>query len=268
MKCYTRRQEVSSMPKVTINSEDLYYEDIGSGTPILFIHPPGMGRVVFEEQKSLSEHYRLIIPDLIGQGDSSYNGGSEISIKRFSDDLFQLLDHLTIKSVIILGYSSGGTIAQHMCIHEPSKVIALIMCGAFPIVDNFFLVNEHKLGIYTAKRNKKLLTNVLAVSHTNDKRLREKLIEHMSKSNGDVWSHYYLHSLNFNCKDSISSFTKPTLILYGSLADPINTYSKFYETHLQHVTIEVIKRSSHRLPTKRSKQVNNHIHQFMQQLQR
>ncbi|MBM6619484.1 alpha/beta fold hydrolase [Bacillus suaedaesalsae] len=254
------------MPTLTINSEQIYYEDIGTGTPILMIHPPGMGRIVFEEQKSLSEHHRLIIPDLIGQGDSSYKGGSEITIKRFSEDLVQLLNHLEITNAAIFGYSSGGTVAQQMCIDHPSMVKALIMCGGFPVVDNFFLVNEHKLGIYTAKNNKRMLSQVLAISHTKNKSLRQKLKEHMYKSNGDVWSKYYLQSLNFNCKRQISSFTKPTLLIYGSLADPINTYSKFYKSTLQQVKIEIIKRSSHRLPTRRSKQVNDLVHNFVQQL--
>lgn len=254
------------MPTFTINSENIFYEDIGTGTPIIMIHPPGMGRMVFEEQKSLSGQFRIIIPDLVGQGDSTYHGGSAISIKRFSEDLIKLLDHLNLDEVVIFGYSSGGTIAQQICIDYPTRVNALIMSGGFPVVDNFFLINEHKLGIYTAKNNKRFLSKVLALSHTKNKEFRQKLKEHMYKSNGEVWSKYYLESLNYNCKDSISGLKIPTLLIYGSLADPINTYSKFYEQNLPNVKIEFIKFSSHRLPTKRSKQVNKLIIDFLIQL--
>ncbi|WP_078548560.1 alpha/beta fold hydrolase [Litchfieldia alkalitelluris] len=92
------------MHKALINNESIAYEDHGSGTPLLLIHPPGMGQKVFYEQSSLANHFRLIIPDLAGQGDSSYNGNSEISIRRFSMDLIALLDYLNIKSAVIFGF--------------------------------------------------------------------------------------------------------------------------------------------------------------------
>jgi len=255
------------MYEATINNERIVYEDIGSGIPILFIHPPGMGRKVFYEQIPLSKHFRLIIPDLVGQGDSTYNGYSEITIKRFSEDLTTLLDLLNIKSAVIFGYSAGGTIAQYLCTHFPSRVKALILSGGYPVVDNFILKNEHKLGIYTVKKNKKFLSRVLAYSHTKDKRYRETLTEHMFKSHTKVWAKFYQESLLFNCKEALKSMNKPTLLMYGNKSDAMNTYIKYYKKELLNKELFIIKGASHQLPTKQPNYINQIIIGYLMNLE-
>jgi pimeloyl-ACP methyl ester carboxylesterase len=251
------------MKRATINQEDIAFEDIGSGTPILFIHPPGMGRKVFYEQKTLSAHFRIILPDLVGQGDSTFTTYSEISIKRYSKDIIGLMDHLEIDSAVIFGYSSGGCMAQDLTIHYPNRVKALIMSGGYPVVDHFILKNQHRIGIMTAKRNKELLSKALAFAHTKDRSYRKILKEHMYKANKEVWTKSYIDSLHFNCKDKIKDIYTPTLLLYGGLADPAYPYIKFYEEHLVNKEIHVISGATHQLPTKESKKINPIIKNFV-----
>ncbi|MDF0729028.1 alpha/beta hydrolase [Cytobacillus sp. S13-E01] len=247
------------MHTVEINNEQMAYEDIGTGTPILFIHPPGMGRKVFYEQKPLSKHFRLLIPDLVGNGDSSYYGESGITIRRFAEDIITLLDRLQLSSVVLFGYSAGGTIAQFLSIHHPSRVKALILSGGYPVVDNFALKNEHRLGIVAVEKNKRLLAKVLAFSHTKDKSYRKTLREHMYKSDTSVWSKFYLESYQFNCKEEIIGLKIPVLLLYGSKSDAMNTYIKFYKKHLTNQQLYVIKGESHQLPTRQPNHVNQII---------
>ena len=247
------------MHTVEINNEQIAFEDIGNGTPILCIHPPGMGRKVFYEQKPLSKHFRLLFPDLVGNGDSSYNGDSEISIKRFAEDIIALMDLLQLSSAVIFGYSAGGAIAQHLCIHYPSRVKALILSGGYPVVDNFTLKNEHRLGIFAVEKHKKFLANVLAFSHTKDKNYRTTLREHMYKSDTSVWSRFYLESYQFNCKEEIKGLKIPVLLMYGSRSDAMNTYIKFYKKYLSNQQVYVIKGESHQLPTRQPSHVNQII---------
>jgi pimeloyl-ACP methyl ester carboxylesterase len=255
------------MPTVEIEfNEKIYYEDIGKGIPILCIHPPGMGRKVFYEQKALSSQFRLILPDLAGHGDSTYNEESIISIKRYSRNIIELLDHLHIKKAIIFGYSAGGTIAQQVCIDDPSRVQVLIMSGGYPIVDNFTFINQHKLGILAVKKNKIFLSKLLAFSHTKDKNYRKVLTEHMYKSNPDVWSTFYFESLQFNCKEQIKGLNLPTLLMYGSKADQINTYIKFYKENLPDHHIHIIKGESHQLPTRRPQELNQVTSGYLENL--
>jgi pimeloyl-ACP methyl ester carboxylesterase len=251
------------MPETIINHENIVYEDLGSGVPIIFIHPPGMGRKVFYKQKPLSQHFRLIIPDLVGQGDSSYNHKSEISIKRFAEDIIGLMDELSLPSSVVFGYSAGGTIAQYLCIQYPSRVKALILSGGYPIVDNFTLKNEHRLGMLAVEKSKKFLSSILAFSHTKDKTYRGILKKHMYKSNTVVWSKFYSESLHFNCKEAIKGMTLPVLLMNGSKSDSINTYIKFYKRNLPNQQTHVIKGETHQLPTKQPHQVNSIITNFL-----
>jgi pimeloyl-ACP methyl ester carboxylesterase len=252
------------MPTVIIdNDEKIYYEDIGSGTPFLFLHPPGMGRKVFYEQKALAKHFRLILPDLVGHGDSTYNGQTEISIHQYSRDIVNLLEQLDIQKAIIFGYSAGGSIAQQVCIESPSRVQALIMSGGYPAVDNFVFKNQHKLGIFTVKKHKRFLSDVLAFSHTRDKRFRKILAEHMYKSHADVWRKFYFESLRFNCKEQIKGLKVPTLLMYGSKADQINTHIKFYKKNLPIHEIHIIKGENHQLPTRVPDTVNKIVTAYL-----
>ena len=61
------------MPLISIDSrKHLFYEEYGQGIPIIFIHPPGMGRKVFYYQRLLSKHFRVIFLALRGQWDSDH----------------------------------------------------------------------------------------------------------------------------------------------------------------------------------------------------
>jgi pimeloyl-ACP methyl ester carboxylesterase len=251
------------MQVANINNERIAYEDVGNGEPLIFIHPPGMGRKVFEKQKSLSKQFRLIFPDLVGQGDSTYNGSSTISVKRFAEDIVQLMDFLEIEKAVIFGYSAGGIISQFIAIHYPERIKALIISGAYPIVDNMKLKTQHQLGIHAIRKSKQFLSTVLAISHTKDKEFRKNLKQHMMKSNSKVWEDYYSESLYFNCKNQVKNINVPVLLLYGSKADHINTYNRFYKKNLSSEQIHIVKGESHQIPTRRSEEVNQVASKFL-----
>jgi pimeloyl-ACP methyl ester carboxylesterase len=247
------------MKSIVVNDERICYEDIGEGIPIVFIHPPGMGRKVFYEQKALSKHFRIILPDLPGHGDSSYNVEREVSVERFGEDIIEFMNCLNITAAVIFGYSSGGAIAQYLTIHHPSRVHTLILSGGYPLVDHWMIKNEHRLGVFIATNGKKLLANVLAISHTKDRPYRKVLVEHMYKANHQVWAKYYYDVMLFNCKNDLEKITAPVLLMYGSKADPFNTYIKTYKKELADVEIFVINGESHQLPTRQPSYVNQII---------
>lgn len=87
------------MPIVsTVNKKQLYYEEYGQGIPVIFIHPPGMGRKVFYYQRLLANHFRVIFPDLSGHGDSDH-ADQQISISYYANEIVQFMDRLHIDQV-------------------------------------------------------------------------------------------------------------------------------------------------------------------------
>lgn len=74
----------------------------------------------------LSTFYKTLCFDLMGHGKSTRMDGV-YSIKRFSDDLHQILSYFDITTPVLIGWSLGGMIAQQYCIDYPSGVSSLVL---------------------------------------------------------------------------------------------------------------------------------------------
>ncbi|KKI90205.1 hypothetical protein WQ54_19645 [Bacillus sp. SA1-12] len=252
------------MTTITLeNNKKITYDDLGEGTPIIFIHPPGMGRHVFYYQRKLSEKMRVIIPDLTGHGDSSSADVNDISIQYYSKEILALLDELKIKSAVFCGYSAGGGIAQLISSHSQERVEGLILIGGYPAVLNPSLKAEHKLGMYMVKQHRNLLTKIIANSHTKNKNLKELLISHMNKAQQDVWYKFYQEVLNMNLTNDIVGIRVPLLWMDGTRSDAINLYQKFYRNRSVNDRIVLFKHVNHQIPTKKWKSVNEEIVQYI-----
>src|SRR5215212_2197971 len=103
------------MKTAQISTGELSYVDRGAGRPVLLVHGFPLDHTMWNAQiEALSEHARVIAPDLRGFGQSPLgpvepNGG--ISMERYADDLVELLDVLQInadKPIVFVGLSMGG----------------------------------------------------------------------------------------------------------------------------------------------------------------
>jgi non-heme chloroperoxidase len=102
------------MPYVTVGKEnlskiDLYYEDHGSGQPVVLIHGYPLSGASWEKQVPvlLNAGHRVITYDRRGFGKSSqptigYNYDT------FAEDLHKLITHLELRDFSLVGFSMGG----------------------------------------------------------------------------------------------------------------------------------------------------------------
>jgi pimeloyl-ACP methyl ester carboxylesterase len=247
------------MPICHMKDLQLFYEDHGSGTPIIFIHPPGMGRKVFFYQLLLANHFRIIVPDLSGHGDSSRSKG-KVTIAGFSEEIKGLMDVLNIEKAVICGYSSGGIIAQEFSLNNPERVIGVILAGGFPKLHSPLLKYEHLIGMYLVKRYPRLLINGIALAHTEFTPLKKALVTHMLKADRKVWFEFYEQSLHFDCQKQLENWNKPLMLVYGS-KDLFNQHIREYEKRLD-VQIAVIKKAAHQVPMKNWQTFNQLITGF------
>lgn len=107
-----------------------YYQEFGpeNGTPVVFIHGFPFSSEMWKPQvEALQQTYRVIVYDVRGHGKSG-TGDGQYSIEYFVDDLFALLDHLTILKVALVGLSMGGYIALRAMEREPGRFRALVLC--------------------------------------------------------------------------------------------------------------------------------------------
>ncbi|WP_349409937.1 alpha/beta hydrolase [Pseudalkalibacillus sp. SCS-8] len=86
----------------------LYYEDVGEGAPVIFIHGVWMSSKFFKEQKDyFSNDHRAILLDLRGHGESSkcHHGHTVASYAR---DVHTFIEKLELKDVVLVGWSMGA----------------------------------------------------------------------------------------------------------------------------------------------------------------
>jgi pimeloyl-ACP methyl ester carboxylesterase len=120
------------MPAIDLNGFRLYYEDRGTGEPLLLLHG-GMGigsdwQYVFPHDP---EGYRVIEPDLRGHGRST-NPARTFTFRQCAADMLALLDHLSIERVKAIGMSMGAKTLLHMATAQPARIDAMVLVSATP----------------------------------------------------------------------------------------------------------------------------------------
>ncbi len=119
------------MPALSLNSVQIFYQDMGSGYPLLMLHGLGSsGDDWWFQLPAFTPHFRLIRPNLRGHKQSSPIR-EPVSVYELAADVAQLLDALHIERAHILGLSLGGLVAQMLAIHFPQKVNKLVLVNTF-----------------------------------------------------------------------------------------------------------------------------------------
>jgi pimeloyl-ACP methyl ester carboxylesterase len=123
------------MPTATIRDVELYYEEHGSGDPLLCI----MGFATDSngwllQVPEFAQRHRTIVFDNRGVGRSSKPTGA-YTIHEMADDAAGLLDHLDVDRAHVLGLSMGGMIAQELVLRHPHRVRGLVLAATFPEPD-------------------------------------------------------------------------------------------------------------------------------------
>ncbi len=127
------------MPYVNVGEEnsgsiDLYYEDHGSGDPVVLIHGwPLSGRSWEKQGSALVEAgNRVITYDRRGFGESSQPFGG-YDYDTFAADLNALLTHLDLRDATLVGFSmGGGEVARYIARYGTDRVAKAVLAAAVP----------------------------------------------------------------------------------------------------------------------------------------
>lgn len=118
------------MPRIQVNGVNLYYEFHGpEDAPVLVLNNGIIMNAATSwayQTKALSAHYRLLLYDCRGQGQSDHPD-SPYSMELHAEDLSTLLGALGIEQAHIAGISYGGELAQAFVLKYPEKVSSLIL---------------------------------------------------------------------------------------------------------------------------------------------
>ena len=125
------------MPNIPTRDIVTYYEDTGSGEPLLMIMGLGGDLQAWALQvPALAKHFRVITYDNRGAGRTGAPD-KPYSIAQMAEDANTLLDELGITKAHVLGFSKGGYVAQELALAHPEKVEKLILLATAPFIDGY-----------------------------------------------------------------------------------------------------------------------------------
>src|SRR5438093_6636812 len=132
----TRR---TSMPHIAVGKENsgdiqLYYEDHGSGDPVVLIHGYPLSGASWEKQLPvlLEAGHRIITYDRRGFGRSS-QPTTGYNYDTFAEDLHKLVAHLKLRDFALVGFSmGGGEVARYIGKYGSKGVSKAVVIGGIP----------------------------------------------------------------------------------------------------------------------------------------
>src|ERR1700691_6049389 len=127
------------MPYFTVGKEnsaniDLYYDDHGSGKPVVLIHGYPLSSASWEKQAAvlLAAGHRVITYDRRGFGKSS-RPSTGYNCDTFAEDLHKLVTHLELRDFSLAGFSmGGGEVARYIGKYGSSGVSKAVFISSVP----------------------------------------------------------------------------------------------------------------------------------------
>jgi pimeloyl-ACP methyl ester carboxylesterase len=122
------------MPKINRGGVDIYYEVHGSGPPLLLTHGYSSTSGMWQGQiEALSEHYKLVLWDMRGHGQSDYPSDPAAYSEALTvADMAALLDEVGAAKAIVGGLSLGGYMSLAFYRSHPDRVRALLIIDTGP----------------------------------------------------------------------------------------------------------------------------------------
>ena len=128
----TAQEAVSSNGKfATINGLKIYYEESGTGAPVILLHHFFSTTSQWSTYApELAKKYRVIAVDLPGHGRSDYMDTTKAFLhKKATEYIIGLIDFLKLDSIYLIGASSGGPITLYLATLRPDLVKRAVVIG-------------------------------------------------------------------------------------------------------------------------------------------
>lgn len=203
----------------------LYYEELGSGEPLLLISGQGADHTSWDGVRDdFAANCRVIVSDHRGTGQSDKPETPPYTTRGFADDAVAILDDLNMTRAHAYGVSMGGRIGQWLGIAYPHRIGALVLGCTTP-------GNAHGV-----RRLPEVDAALASPTATPDERFAALIhilyspawVEEHPDFVATLWERmaqpipvyaerlHYLASEGHDAWDQLPSIAAPTLVIHGS----------------------------------------------------
>lgn len=204
----------------SINGLKLYYETLGAGAPLVLLHGGVMPNCFGANTETLARGRRVIAVHLQGHGHTQ-DIDRPLRFESMADDIAQLVEHLELGEVDVLGYSMGGGVALQVAIRHPAAVRRLVVVSQpmrhaawFPEVLSAF----EQMPVHAPQIAQNIQRSPIATMYpeVNWERLLRKI--------GD------LESRDFDWKNAVAAIQARTMLVFADAdALQIQHIAEFYQ---------------------------------------
>ncbi len=265
------------MPLAPVNGIELYYEEHGSGFPLVFSHEfAGDYRSWNQQVNFFARRYRVITYNARGYPPSDVPTSIDDYTQAQSvDDLKGLLDHLSIDLAHIAGLSMGGNVALNFGLTYPDMARSLVVAGtgAGSTDTEAFRVNVNSradamraggMDAMDDYSNSNTRAQLLRKDPLGFEEFRQGLMEHSPIGSALTFAGVQgRRPTIFALEDRMKALRVPTLIMTGDEDEPCIETSVFMKRCIPKSGLAVIPQSGHAINLEEPDLFNRLVFDFL-----
>ncbi len=269
------------MPYATANDKTrLYFEETGSGTPILFLHEFAADYTNWEPQmRYFSRGHRCIAYSARGYTPSDVPpSADDYSYKHFYTDALAVLDHLNIARAHFVGLSMGSYSSLQVALNAPERMLSMTLAGVGSGSSLENLDTFRNACVETAEQFEKIgSVEVAKVTREAPGRIPflvkdprghadfyAALARHDSKGSANTMRGFQAGRPSiYTMADAITTATTPALIICGDEDVACVVPSLFLKKHLPAAGLSFFPKSGHVLNLEEPALFNEMVERFL-----
>ena len=265
---------------VTRDNVRLYFEEAGSGTPIIFLHEFAADHTNWEPQmRYFSRGHRCIAYSARGYAPSEVPTLAEVySFRHFYNDALAVLDHLEIEKAHFVGLSMGSYSSLQVSLHAPKHMLSMTLAGVGSgsslenldawrkqcrdNADQFEAIGSAEVAKVTREAPSRI--PFLVKDPRGHADFYAALARHDSKGSANTMRGFQAGRPSiYTLTDAIRKVTTPALIICGDEDDPCIEPSLFLKQHLPAAGLTFFPKSGHVLNLEEPALFNETVERFI-----
>ncbi len=273
---------IKTNSKENSNSINLYYEDYGSGQPVVLIHGWPLSHRMWDTQIEalVNAGFRVIAYDRRGFGQSSkpFTG---YDYNTMATDLKDLIEQLKLKNIVLVGFSmGGGEVARYIGRYGSDNVDKAILIGAVTPFLKKTTNNDNAVDASVFEGMKEGIKDdragffeAFGKNFVNYEKLHKKVSEAQIHLNWNI-AMQASRKATLDCVDAfgltdfredLKAFDIPTLIIHGDSDEivPFVVSGKKAHNMIKNSKLKLIENGPHGLSFTHEQELNKSILEFV-----